>query len=62
MTTRYMNKVLISGITSNKDNINIPKPFKKEWDNPEMSERFCWRESIRDEVKIILYGCFQFIK
>ena len=29
MTTRSMNEVLISGGTSTKDNINIPKSFKQ---------------------------------
>ena len=51
MTTRSMNKVLISGGTSTKDNINIPKSFKQSWNNPEMSERVFWREEIRDEIK-----------
>ena len=53
MTTRSTNKVLISGGTSSKDNNNLPKSFKQAWDHPEMSERVCWREAIRDEIKTL---------
>ena len=53
MTTRSTDKVLISGGTSSKYNINIPKSFKQSWDHTEMSESVCCREGIRYEWKTI---------